>query len=59
MTDLLTVLQEYEFPPACAFRKSALSLLVLRVLADYSDNALSLDNLALFANRFYRRSDLH
>ena len=36
-----------------------LSLFVLRVVTDYSDNALSLDNLALFAHRFYRRPDLH
>jgi len=38
---------------------SALSLFVLRVLADNSDLTLPLDNLALLANRFNRRSDLH
>jgi hypothetical protein len=31
----------------------ALSLLVLRVLADYHDLAMSLDDLALLANRLY------
>ena len=30
-----------------------LSLLVLRVVADHADLTLSLDDLALFANRFY------
>ena len=33
---------------------SALSLFVLRVLADNHDSAFSLDHLALFANRFHR-----
>ena len=37
----------------------ALSLFVLRVLTDNSDAALPLNYLALFANRFYRRSHLH
>jgi len=34
-------------------RRSTLSLFVFRILTDYSDAAFSLDNLALFANRFY------
>ena len=38
---------------------SALSLLVLRVLADNHDSSLSLDNLALLAHRFHRRTNLH
>lgn len=37
----------------------ALSLFVLRVLTDNSDCALSLNDFALFANRFYGRSYLH
>ena len=36
-----------------------LSLFVLRVVTDYSDNALSLDNLALFAHRLNRRPNFH
>ena len=36
-----------------------LSLLVLRVLADHHDVALALDDLALFANLFDRRFNLH
>ena len=31
----------------------SLSLFVLRVLTDYSDASLSLDDFALFANRFH------
>ena len=31
----------------------ALSLLVFRVLADYSDTSLSFNDFAFFANRFY------
>ena len=38
---------------------SALSLFVLRVLADDADLTLPLYNLALLAHRLYRRSDLH
>jgi len=37
----------------------ALLLLVSGVLADNHDLAISLDNLALFADGFHRRSDLH
>lgn len=37
----------------------ALSLLVFWVFTDYSDASLSLNDFALFANRFYRCSDLH
>jgi len=36
-----------------------LSLFVLRVVTDNSDNALSLDNLALFAHRLNRRPNFH
>jgi len=36
-----------------------LTLLVLGILTDYHDLALALDDLALFANRFYRRSYFH
>ena len=38
---------------------SALLLLVLRILANDHDAALALDDLALFANGFHRRSDFH
>ena len=38
---------------------SALSLLVLRVLADNHDSSFSIDNLALLAHRFHRRTNLH
>ena len=41
------------------FGKLTLSLLVLRILTDYSDSSLSLNNLAFFANRLYRWSNLH
>ena len=37
----------------------ALRLLMLRVLANYHDFSVSLDDLALFADRFYGRSYLH
>lgn len=37
----------------------ALALFMLWILTNDSDTAFSLDNLALFANRFYRRSYLH
>ena len=37
----------------------ALTLLVLGVLADDHDATLALDDLALLANRFHRRSDFH
>ena len=37
----------------------ALSLLVLRVLTDNSDRALSFDDLTFLANWFYGRSNLH
>ena len=40
-------------------RASALSLLVLRVFTDDPDLTLSLDNFALVADRFYRRSNFH
>ena len=36
-----------------------LSLFVSRILADYSDTTLSLDDLTFFANRFYWRSNFH
>ena len=36
-----------------------LSLFVLRVVTDYSDYALSLNNLALFAHRLNRRPNFH
>ena len=36
-----------------------LSLFVLRVVTDNSDNALSLDNLALLAHRLNRRPNFH
>ena len=36
-----------------------LALLVLRILANDHDAALALDNLALIANLFDRRSDFH
>ncbi len=39
--------------------RSALSLFVLRILADDADGSFSLDDLALLTHRFYRRSDLH
>jgi hypothetical protein len=39
--------------------ESALSLFVLRVLADDADGALPLDDFALFTHWFYGRSDLH
>ena len=35
------------------------SLFVSRILADYSDTTLSLDDLTFFANRFYWRSNFH
>jgi len=38
---------------------SALSLFVLRVFADNTDDTLSLDNLALFADWLNGRSNLH
>ncbi len=37
----------------------ALLLLVLDVLADHHDGALAANDLALFAHRLNRRSDLH
>ena len=40
-------------------RKSALSLLVLGVLADNHDGAFSLDDLALFTDFLNGRSDFH
>ena len=39
--------------------RSALSLLVLGVLADHHDVAFSSDDLALFTNLFNRRFNLH
>ena len=44
--------------PHCAWAL-ALSLLVLRVLTDDPDLTLSLDDFALIADRFYRRSYFH
>ena len=41
------------------FRASALSLLVLRVFTDDPDLTLSLNDFALIADRFYRRSYFH
>ena len=38
---------------------SALTLLMLRILADYHDLTMSLDNLALFANSFDGRLNFH
>ena len=40
-------------------RRLTLSLFVLRVFTDYSDASLSLNNFALFANRFHWWSNLH
>ena len=40
-------------------KQSALSLLVLRVLADDHDLAFSLDDLALFADLLYGRFHFH
>jgi hypothetical protein len=37
----------------------SLHLLVLRILADDPNFSFSLDNLALFAHRLYRRPNLH
>ena len=37
----------------------SLSLFVLRILTDYSDASFSLDDFALFANRFYWWSNFH
>ena len=39
--------------------QSALALLVLGVLADHHDLAVTLDDLALFAHLLHRRSDFH
>ena len=39
--------------------RSALALLVLRVLADNHDTALALDDLALFADGLHGRSHFH
>ena len=39
--------------------RSALSLFVFWIFTDYSDTTFSLDDLALFANRFNRWSNLH
>ena len=36
------------------FAELSLALFVLRILANYSDTAFSLDDFALFANRLYR-----
>ena len=41
------------------FQSSALSLLVLGILADNHDLAMSLYDLALFTNRLYRRTYFH
>ena len=38
---------------------SALSLFVLRILADDPDNALALDDFAFIADRLYRSSNFH
>ena len=50
---------EYSHQPHCAIWASALSLLVLRVFTDYPDFTLSLNDFALIADRFYRRSYFH
>ena len=39
--------------------QSALLLLVLGIVADDHDAALALDDLALFADRLYRRTNFH
>ena len=53
-SDIDTITQKYEkYFYFSASGKLALSLLVLRVIADYHDLAMSLDNLALLANRLY------
>ena len=44
---------------SCGGKTSALLLLVLRVRADYHDTTLATNDLALLANRFYRRSYFH
>lgn len=46
-------------PPVWFSGESALLLLVLRVRADYHDTTLATNDLALLANRFYRRSYFH
>ena len=46
-------------PGASYFNCLALLLLVLGILADDHDVALALDDLALFANGLYRRTNLH
>ena len=43
----------------CLYHKLSLSLFVLRILTDYSDRSFSSNNLAFFANWFYRCSNLH
>jgi hypothetical protein len=46
-------------PHLIIFSGLSLTLFVFWILTNDSDTAFSLDNLALFANRFYRRSYLH
>ena len=45
-------------PPLFRFQ-SALLLLMLGILADDHDAALALDDLALFADGFHRRTNFH
>ena len=51
------------FHPAAAFTQTfsrlTLTLFVLRILADYSDRSFSFNDLAFFADRFYRWSYFH
>ena len=42
-----------------SFEGSTLALFMLWILTNDTDTAFSLDDLALFADRFYRRSYLH
>ena len=46
-------------PRVYPFNELALLLLVLRIFANDHDAALTLDNLALFADGFYGRFNFH
>ena len=43
-----------KFSQESQFAKLALTLFMLRILANYSDTTFSLDDFALLANGFYR-----
>jgi len=47
------IIREPGYAPNVSYAKLALALLMLRVLTDNSDSALTLDDFALIANRFY------